>query len=113
MLSIWYEAEQKVNQEWTDIDSDEKRKLIEDAVKEKISKLTEQLVDATNIMGMMDIVVEGILLGLTRSHRYLQSEFWQAMSEVIIKYGNSENFDARNEWAVQMCKRMGKVRFPN
>jgi len=70
-----------------------------------------ELVESLNIMGndVGDAVVDGLFTGIINSHRYLQGEFWPVMVKVlklIGKYGDTNSFDGRNQFAVEMCKRM-------
>ena len=111
MSSIWYEAEQeaKAISGVEEIDSHERRNIIEGILKKKVTELTERLVDGFNTMGSEDVVREGMFDGIQRSHRYLQGEFWKGMLKVIKNYGENKHFDARNEFAVKMCKRMGEA----
>jgi hypothetical protein len=63
-------------------------------------------------MGNTDLAVEGLFEGIQKTHRYIQGEFWTVIAKIIDKYGKTEFFDARNEFAVQMCQRISKVIFP-
>lgn len=90
-------------------DSWEIRKLICEELKKEMVKVGQALTDSLNIMGgdIEEAVQDGLLEGLQRSHRELQSNFWKSMLIIIKKYGDTEYFDGRNGWAVEMCKRMG------
>jgi len=81
------------------------------AVRHRISELTKELVDAFNSTGSGDIVVDGILDGITHSHRYLQSEFWAGMICLMERYSQLPDhyFDPRNELYKTITKRMGRV----
>ena len=83
-------------------------KMIMERIKTKMVEVGEMLTDSLNIMDedVHKTVVEGLLQGINRSHRYLQGEFWQNMLKVINEYGNNKHFDGRNHYAVEMCKRM-------
>jgi len=74
-----------------------------------ISEHIVELIDVTNSTALnYEQISKGILDGITRSHRYLQSEFWMAMTKVIEQYGNipKEYQDARNEYAINDCRTM-------
>jgi len=84
------------------------REMVCIRIKGKMIEEAQKLTDTLNSMGndVQEAVINGFLEGLQRSHRYLQGEFWGAMLKIIKKYGETEYFDARNEWAVKMCARM-------
>jgi len=74
-----------------------------------ISEHVEELVDVTNSSAVSyDMMAEGIVKGILKSHRYLQNEFVIALTQAIEKYGNvDENqTDPRNQYAVADCKTM-------
>ena len=84
----------------------------EEAIKRTQNAISEhiiELIDVTNSSALnSEQIAKGILDGITRSHRYLQNEFWMAMTKVIENYGNlpSEYQDARNAYAVKDCNVM-------
>ena len=111
MRNLYHEAEKKAKEvaESCEItDSCEITKMICEEMKREMVEIGKTLADALNVMGndVQEAVQEGLLEGLQRSHRELQSNFWQSMLVVIKKYGDSDLFDGRNEWATKMCKRM-------
>jgi phosphoenolpyruvate-protein kinase (PTS system EI component) len=75
-----------------------------------VSETAAQLVDDFNASGSKDDVIEGIIQGITKSHRHLQGEFWMAMAEVCKKYSELDDryFDPRNAFAKDMTKRMSE-----
>ncbi len=101
--------EEHVKLEYPELDGQDRRELIDKLAKEKVRNTVEFLVDATNSTGMDNIMQEGIMEGITRSHCYLQSEFWDAMFRVIKKYGDREQYDGRTAWAVKSCKKMAEA----
>jgi len=112
--NLYYKAKEKAEEtaricEITD--SGEIRKIITEELTKLTQEMSETLVDTLNCSGggVHEAVLEGFLAGVNRSHRYLQGEFWSTMLKVIKKYGESEYFDARNEFAVKMCKRMAEA----
>ena len=88
-----------------DISEEELSKIKREETVKRISEAVQQLIDTTN-RGNKEELVEGLMDGFLRSHRYLQSEMWQVLLDFIKAYGEQEHFDARNGWAVDMCKRM-------
>lgn len=75
---------------------------------EAISQNVKELVECTNASGHQEQVIEGIVNGLTGSHRYLQGEFMQALSKALAKYSTTHT-DARNEAGVRMAGRMAQI----
>ena len=75
---------------------------------EAISQNVKELVECTNASGHQEQVIEGIVNGLTSSHRYLQGEFMQALSKALAKYSTTHT-DARNEAGVRMAGRMAQI----
>lgn len=70
---------------------------------EVAAKAIEDLMDAVNIMGSDDPVVQGIIEQIMVSHRTLQQNFWRVMMQVIKRYSEFSH-DLRNEGAVELCK---------
>ena len=68
----------------------------------------KELVECTNASGYQDQIVEGIVDGLAKSHRYLQGEFMMALGKALVEYGKIST-DARNQAGVEMSARMGIV----
>ena len=71
--------------------------------KEVAKEAIDQIMDAVNIMGSDKQVVEGVVEGLSLSHRTLQQNFWRVMMQVIKEYSEFRS-DLRNEGAVELCK---------
>ena len=71
--------------------------------KEVAAKAIHNIMDAVNVMGTDETVVQGIIEELMVSHRTLQQNFWRVMMQVIKRYSEF-SFDGRNEGAVEMCK---------
>ena len=110
MSNIWHEIETRAN-ELNFEDSAIKREWMDQKFKEEMGKLGQTLVDSLNTMGCTELATEGLVQGILQTHRYLQGEFWTVMVNVIKAYGKTEYFDGRNEFAVEMCKRMGESAF--
>lgn len=111
MSALYNRIEKKVNdaaKEFGITDSCRIREMICDGIRDEMVEEARTLTDTLNTMGndIQEAVINGFLDGLKYSHRYLQGEFWGAMLKIIKKYGETEHFDARNEWAVNMCRRM-------
>jgi hypothetical protein len=92
-------------------DSGEINKLKCEKLKELMKVEGRELVDSLNVVGhdIEKAVLDGLLEGINTSHRYLQGEFWGLMLKLIKAYGDSKFHDARNKWAVDMCRRMAKA----
>ena len=75
-------------------------------VVDAISNNIKEIVECTNASGYQDQIVEGIVKGISSSHRYLQGEFMMALGKALTEYGKSHT-DARNEYGVKMAGRMG------
>jgi hypothetical protein len=90
------------------LSSEEKREDAEDMVQEAIAQNVKELVECTNSTGYRRQVIDGILQGLTGSHRTLQSDFMLALVNALDEYGNIPT-DGRNEYVVKMAKRMAVV----
>ena len=74
-----------------------------------VSNLMRKLVDAFNASGSSDVVIEGMLDGINRSHRHLQYEFWNNFIVLMDKYSSQDEdrfFDGRNLVCRQMTQRM-------
>ncbi len=61
-----------------------------------------KIMDAVNVMGSDDPVVQGIIEELMVSHRTLQQNFWRVMMQVIKRYSEF-SYDLRNQGAVELC----------
>lgn len=80
----------------------------EEKTKKEVSELMSTLVDAFNTSNS-DIIEAGILEGINKNHRFIQSEFWSGMVKVMKQYSEQDKtmfFDGRNEHCRDMCKRM-------
>lgn len=104
-MDVWNEA--KKHEDLFD-SSIERNAYVRDQIIEKVQELMEQVVEQTNC-SYMDEVIEGMLLGVNKSHRYRQQEFWNAMATLCRKYSNQEEtryFDGRNIQSKELTKRM-------
>ena len=92
-------------------DGFEIRKMTCEYVKKAMVKEGQEIVDTLNIMGgdFHTAVLEGMLEGIQTSHRHLQGEFWLVMLKLIKKYGETDRYDGRNQFAVKMCQRMAEA----
>lgn len=106
ITQVWHDS-QKFKDMMSD---DELNEWRTEKIIEMVSETAAQLVDDLNASGSKDKVVDGIIQGLTKSHRYLQGEFWMAMIEVCKKYSELEDryFDPRNAFAKDLAKRMAE-----
>ena len=101
------ERKEKFNLSTEDFIED-RNEMITDAITHNV----KELVECTNASGYQDQIVEGIVAGLTGSHRFLQSEVMMALGKALDKYSKT-HIDARNEAAVRMAGRMAKmVQYP-
>ena len=73
-------------------------------LKEKVENATGELIDAMNIMGVEDEVLEALFDKVTHSHRTLQATFVRTLKGFLGKYGQLEFFDARNQGAVEYAR---------
>jgi len=91
--------------------SDKIREHADSGTKADIKELTRQLVDAFNSTGSQDTVIEGMIEGITSSHRFLQSEFMAGVVCMLGKYSKlPENaFDGRNQHYKEITNRMYKA----
>lgn len=71
--------------------------------KERATTVTNEIMNAVNVMGSDKQVAEGILEAIKGSHRTLQQNYWRVMIAVIKGYAET-NSDLRNEGAVNFCK---------
>ena len=105
------EAEAEVEELRTggyDISEEELRDRKKEIIVNKVAGAIASIADVLNGGDQKD-VVEGMLLGLRTTHRYIQGQFWQGMLEFIKQTGDLDtgmNFDGRNEWTKDLCKRM-------
>ena len=89
-------------------DSDQLPRSIKGKLDELLVSAVETIMDELNGGNPQDVA--RVMLGqITKSHRFLQGEFWSSMLKVIKQYGELEHFDPRNEFAVKMCKRMAEA----
>ena len=75
----------------------------------EVAAAMETLVNATSTMGYDEFVVEGIVKGLTSCHRTLQQSFMRDFKDAMVKYGDIEYFDLRNQAAVKFAKKVGEL----
>ena len=66
------------------------------------------LIDATNIMGCDDDIIEGMLEGMVGSHRTLQQSSIRCFVGMLKGYSECRT-DARNENAVEFAKKVSKM----
>jgi hypothetical protein len=85
--------------------SEDKIADAEDMVQEAVALNVKELVECTNSTGYRKQVIDGIVQGITSSHRQLQSDFMLALVKALEEYGNIAT-DLRNEYVVNMAKRM-------
>jgi hypothetical protein len=81
------------------------RKHIDDEIKEAVVAKTMEIVDLTD--GLRSPELAGMMLeGVLKSHRHLQSEFWNTIIHLMKKYAESDRkyFDPRNENSRKMCE---------
>lgn len=92
-------------------DSEEIYREADNAVRHRVMEMTRDLVDAFNSTGSHETIILGMLDGITKSHRFLQSEFWAGMICLMARYGDLPEhcFDARNEVYQRVTKRMARV----
>jgi len=109
----WYEAEKEAKEHscFEKLEPKEQKEMIEKIFKEKIFNLSRELVDCFNTMGNEKLVLNSMLDGIQRSHRHLQQVFWNSMVNVMEQYSKTDQFDGRNSFAVEMCKRMSEVAY--
>ena len=72
---------------------------------EMVAQQVKELVECTNSSIVSDEISQGILKGLTGSHRYLQSEFIKTLHTALGEYAKVDT-DARNKASVEMVGRM-------
>lgn len=84
-------------------------KYIDEEIKESIVNMTMDIIDVNN--GLRPSDVAGMMLdGVTKSHQYLQGEFWNTIIHLMKKYSELPDgyFSARNENARKMCAEIVK-----
>ena len=90
--------------------ADDKRKWIDQQIHKAVSETMRTLVDLTNGQGA-DQLVNGMLDGIHRTHRYLQGEFiTKYLTEFLTRYGELNEVthqDGRNELAKKLAVKMG------
>ena len=87
------------------LSSEDKIADAEEMVQEAVALNVKELVECTNSTGYRKQVIDGIVQGLTSSHRQLQSDFMLALVKALKEYGNTAT-DLRNEYVVKMAQRM-------
>jgi len=77
--------------------------------------LTTHLINMVNLSSSLELMPQGMLKAIHKSHRTLQAEFVELITKFLEEYGNtpSDHIDARNAYAVQMVKRMSQHKFPD
>ena len=91
--------------------NEDKRDMRKDIVRQRVAEATASIAETLN-GGNQEDVVAGMMEGLRRTHRYIQSEFWKGMIEMIkqtSELDSAVNFDGRNEWTKAWCERMHKA----
>lgn len=90
-----------------DIPESDKRDYIDEKLHVEIATLMYQLVDLPNSIDTATIV-KGMLEGMNRNHRFLQSEFWNVFMRFMLEYSKQEPrfFDGRNSHIPGMMKTM-------
>ncbi len=104
-MEVWTEAKKH---EELFASNEERSKYIHDNIVEKVAELTTNLVEQVGNSHDAD-VIEGILLGINKAHRFTQQEFWNAMATICRKYSNQDEnryFDGRNILSKELTKRM-------
>lgn len=80
----------------------------EEKAQDKLAQMMTDLVNEFNST-QNEFAIKGFLLGLNKSHRYLQSEFWSGMVQMMELYVNQDEtmfFDGHNIHCKDMIKRM-------
>lgn len=107
----------RITQVWDDsqkfkdmMSSEELEEWRKERILERVSETSALIVDDLNASGSKNLVVDGMLQGIIKSHRYLQGEFWMAMSQLCKKYSELDDryFDERNRFAKDLAKRMAE-----
>ena len=75
--------------------------------REEIEKAIENITDTLN-WGNGDEVAKIILEQLRRTHRTLQEDFWRMLVQVVKGYAEADH-DARNQAAVELCKKWSSL----
>ena len=88
------------------INSEDSMEDRNEMVVDAISNNIKEIVECSNSSGYQEQIIEGIVKGLTGSHRYLQGEFMQALGKAMLTYSKVPT-DPRNEAGVDMAGRMG------
>jgi hypothetical protein len=77
---------------------------------QKAKVATMLLLDATNTMGSEREVTSGIVAGIVRTHRYLQSQGIISILTALGEFGRSDSgSDPRNEHAKGTCAKLLEV----
>ena len=92
------------------ISSEFKRQQKSELVQHKVAEAIASIAETLNGGDQADVIA-GMLQGMGRTHRYIQSEFWRGMLEFIKQTSKLENFDGRNEWTQDLCARMYQAGF--
>jgi hypothetical protein len=90
-------------------ESEIRRHIAEERRKNEVTKLMQQLIDSTNVMGGDELVAAGMVQGIMRSHRTLQQSFMRCFVMAMKEYGATEFKDPRNEDAVALAKKIGEI----
>jgi hypothetical protein len=85
----------------------DKHDYIDEKLHVEIATLMYQLVDLRNAIDT-ETIVKGMLEGMNRNHRFLQSEFWNTFMRFMLEYSKQEPrfFDGRNSHIPGMMKTM-------
>ena len=86
-----------------------KHDLFEKEYHERATKLFAECIDTLNASCKSN-TEKAFMESLTKTHRYIQGEFWMFIKNLADKYSQLPDmyFDPRNEFAKGMCERMVK-----
>lgn len=90
-----------------ELTAEQKQQYIDEKLHVEIATLMYQLVDLPNAIDS-ETIVKGMLEGMNRNHRFLQSEFWNVFMRFMLEYSKQEPrfFDGRNSHIPGMMKTM-------
>lgn len=90
-----------------ELTAEQKQQYIAEKLHVEIATLMYQLVDLPNGIDT-DTIVKGMLEGMNRNHRFLQSEFWNVFIKFMTEYAKQEPrfFDGRNAHIPSMMNTM-------
>lgn len=90
-----------------ELTAEQKHQYIDEKLHVEIATLMYQLVDLPNAIDS-ETIVKGMLEGMNRNHRFLQSEFWNVFMRFMLEYSKQEPrfFDGRNSHIPGMMKTM-------